>query len=170
MSTPNPQAPRAPGQEIVSINPATMEELGRAPIFAAEEIKPALAKARDAQTTWAALSYQQRSRHILQAKRLLMERQDAVCELIARETGKPVVEALASEVFPIANLMDYFARKSAKLLRDGARSAIAAKRARPSNGFMWSSPLRIASSAPSWKEPKRCAWAWTANSNRMWAR
>jgi succinate-semialdehyde dehydrogenase/glutarate-semialdehyde dehydrogenase len=118
MSTPNPQAPRAPGQEIVSINPATMEELGRAPIFAAEEIKQALAKAREAQTVWAAFSYQQRSQHILQAKRVLLERQDAVCELIARETGKPVVEALASEVFPIANLMDYFARKSAKLLRD----------------------------------------------------
>ena len=29
-----------------------------------------------------------------------------------------MVEALASKVFPIENLIDYFARKSAKLLRD----------------------------------------------------
>ena len=118
MSNPNPQTPRAAGPEIISINPATMEELGRAPVWAAEEIRQALGKARDAQTVWAALSFQQRSQHILQAKRVLWDRQDAVCELIARETGKPVVEALASEVFPITNLMDYFARKSAKLLRD----------------------------------------------------
>src|SRR5438552_10759867 len=37
---------------------------------------------------------------------------------MAKETGKPVVESLSSEVLPVANLMDYFARKSAKLLRD----------------------------------------------------
>src|SRR6185503_3915493 len=111
MSHPNPQTPRAAGPEIISINPATMEELGRAPVWTAEEIRQALGKARDAQTVWAALSFQKRSQHILQAKRVLWDRQDAVCELIARETGKPVVEALASEVFPITNLMDYFARK-----------------------------------------------------------
>src|SRR5438552_19108773 len=37
---------------------------------------------------------------------------------MAKETGKPVVESLSSEVLPVANLMDYFARKSAKLLRE----------------------------------------------------
>jgi succinate-semialdehyde dehydrogenase/glutarate-semialdehyde dehydrogenase len=112
------QTPRVAGQEIVSINPATLAELGRVPILAADEIERALAKARSVQPAWAALSFKDRARYILRAKHLLLERQDEICELIARETGKPVVEALASEVFPIENLMDYFARKSAKLLRD----------------------------------------------------
>lgn len=112
------QTPRTATREIVSINPATMEELGRAPIFTPEDITQALAKARAAQRAWASLSFKERAKYILKAKDVLLERQDEICELIARETGKPVVEALASEVFPIENLMDYFARKSAKLLRD----------------------------------------------------
>jgi succinate-semialdehyde dehydrogenase/glutarate-semialdehyde dehydrogenase len=118
MSTTSNPASRPAGREIISINPATLAELGRVPILGDNEIKQAVAKARTAQLRWAALSFQERARHILEAKRLLLERQDEVCELIARETGKPVVEALASEVFPIENLMDYFARKSAGLLRD----------------------------------------------------
>src|SRR6267378_2097671 len=109
---------RATVKEIVSLNPSTLEELGRVPIFTAEQVQQALTKARAAQPAWAALSFRQRGEFILRAKTLLLDRQDELCELMAKETGKPVVESLSSEVLPVANLMDYFARKSAKLLRD----------------------------------------------------
>src|SRR5438067_703883 len=109
---------RAPVREIVSLNPSTLEELGRVPIFSAEQVQQALTKARAAQPAWAAFSFKQRGEFILRAKTLLLERQDELCELMAKETGKPVVESLSSEVLPVANLMDYFARKSARLLRD----------------------------------------------------
>src|SRR6266404_1602231 len=109
---------RATVKEIVSLNPSTLEELGRVPIFTAEKVQQALAKARAAQPAWAALSFRQRGEFILRAKTLLLERQDELCDLMAKETGKPVVESLSSEVLPVANLMDYFVRKSAKLLRD----------------------------------------------------
>jgi len=105
-------------REIVSLNPATLEELGRVPIFTGEQIQQALAKARAAQPAWADLSFKRRAQFILKAKVLLLERQDELCELMGRETGKPMVESLSSEVLPVANLMDYFARKSARLLRE----------------------------------------------------
>ena len=113
-----PQSPRATARELVSLNPATLEELGRVPIFAEYEIQTALTRARAAQPAWAALSFKERAGFILRAKSLLIDRQDEICDLLARETGKPALEALSSEVLPVANLMDYFARKSAKLLRD----------------------------------------------------
>jgi len=112
------QTPRAAGREIISINPATMAELGRVPVLGEADVNRALANAQAAQPAWAALSFKERARYILRAKNVLHERQDQVCELISHEAGKPVVEALTSEVLPAANLMDYFARKSAKLLRD----------------------------------------------------
>src|SRR4051812_27694898 len=112
------QIPDAPVREIVSLNPATLEELGRVPIASSKDVKTALAKAKAAQPAWAALSYNERARHILRAKAVLLERQDELCDLMARETGKPRVETISSEVLPVANLMDYFARKSARLLRD----------------------------------------------------
>ena len=106
------------GPEIVSVSPTTMQELGRAPILGVDQIQHALANARAAQPAWASLSFRERGRIILEAKRLLVEQQDEICGLIAHEAGKPAVEALTSEVLPVANLMDYFARKSAKILRD----------------------------------------------------
>src|SRR5438093_8954707 len=105
-------------REIVSINPATLEELGRAPIFTDDQVQQAVLKARAAQPAWGSLSFKQRGAYILRAKDLLLQSQDDICDLIAREAGKPAVEALASEVLPVANLMDYFARKSEKVLRD----------------------------------------------------
>jgi succinate-semialdehyde dehydrogenase/glutarate-semialdehyde dehydrogenase len=105
-------------REIVSLNPATLKELGRAPIFKGQQIQSAVTKARAAQPGWAALSFKERAQYILKAKAILLNRQEEICELISSETGKPGIEALSSEVLPIANLMDYFARNSAKLLRD----------------------------------------------------
>ena len=105
-------------REIISINPATMAEVGRAPILSAADVNLAVAKARSAQPAWAALSFEERARYMFKAKDLLLDRQDEICELISREVGKPMVEAMVGEVLPVANLMDYFARESAKLLRD----------------------------------------------------
>jgi succinate-semialdehyde dehydrogenase/glutarate-semialdehyde dehydrogenase len=107
---------RAPGSELVSVDPSTLQELGRVPISTEEQIQQALAAARRAQPAWGALSFKARAQSILRAKRLLLERQEELCELLAREVGKPAFEALAGEVLPVANLMDYFARKSERLL------------------------------------------------------
>src|SRR5437867_1760620 len=112
-----PRGIAASVREIVSRNPATLEELGRVPIWSADRVREAVAAARAAQPAWASLSYKQRGVCIFKAKDHLLQRQDEICDLIAREVGKPAVEALTSEVLPVANLMDYFARKSEKLLR-----------------------------------------------------
>src|SRR5687768_10405971 len=103
--------------EIISFNPATLEELGRVPVYSKDEVEAAVLQARAAQEEWAARSFKDRARFILRARDLLVERQDEICDLIARETGKPPLEALTSELLPVANLMEYFARKSAGMLR-----------------------------------------------------
>jgi len=94
-------------REIISRNPATLVELGRVPILGDEDVQRAVVKAQAAQPSWAALSFAERGRIILRAKKILVTQQEEYCELISRETGKPPVEALASEVLPVANLMDY---------------------------------------------------------------
>src|SRR6185295_16686897 len=118
----NPTASPPPNdtlrREIVSRNPATLAELGRVPILDEAAVRQAVARARAAQPAWAALGFKERARVILRAKDVLVAQSDEICELISRETGKPAVEALASEVFPIANLMDYFARQSESILRE----------------------------------------------------
>src|SRR5262249_48855663 len=81
------------------------------------QIEQAVRHARNAQSSWGELSFKQRAQYILKAKALLLERRDRICDIIARESGKPRIEALGSEILPAANLMDYFARKSRQFLR-----------------------------------------------------
>lgn len=107
----------APLNELISINPANLEKLGCAPVVSHQQVSAALDRARTAQPAWGSLTFKQRGVYILQAKDELIRRQDELARFIAQETGKPELEALAAEVMPVANLMDYFARKSEKLLR-----------------------------------------------------
>ena len=103
--------------EIVSVNPATRAELGRVGVATELEVQAAVRRARQVQSDWGALSFGERAAFILRAKTILVEAQEEICDLISRETGKPAVEAMTSEVFPAANLMDYFARNARKQLR-----------------------------------------------------
>ncbi|HEX2748426.1 MAG TPA: aldehyde dehydrogenase family protein, partial [Verrucomicrobiales bacterium] len=111
------EPPPAVAGGIVSRNPATLEELGRVPILSEMEVRAALLRARTAQPAWAALTFKERARIILRVRDLMVARQDSVARLISQEAGKPEIEALTSEVFPVANLMDYFARHSRKMLK-----------------------------------------------------
>jgi succinate-semialdehyde dehydrogenase/glutarate-semialdehyde dehydrogenase len=104
--------------EIVSVNPATLEELGRFPIASAAEVNSAVARARAAQPAWSALSYSNRARYILKARRALYDRQNEIIQILSDETGKPNFEALSTEVFPTCDLMSHFAAKTEKILRD----------------------------------------------------
>lgn len=104
--------------EIISVNPATLEELGRFHIASPAEVNAAVARARAAQPQWAALSYRNRARYILKVRRALYDRQNEIINIISDETGKPPFEALSTEIFPIADLMTHFAGKAEKILRD----------------------------------------------------
>jgi acyl-CoA reductase-like NAD-dependent aldehyde dehydrogenase len=105
------------GRALVSINPATGAELGRVRMTTEEEVAEAAREARRAQSEWGSLQFKERAAIVLGAKDRLVEQQDEICDLISNETGKPAIEAMTSEVFPAANLMDYFARNAARHLR-----------------------------------------------------
>ncbi|HEY0078133.1 MAG TPA: aldehyde dehydrogenase family protein [Pyrinomonadaceae bacterium] len=105
-------------REILSRDPATGEELGRVRLCSAEDVRGALARARAAQKQWGALSYAERGRVVMRARAIVLEELDAIAELIARESGKPVAEAISMELTPTLDLMQFFARRTARLLRD----------------------------------------------------
>jgi len=104
--------------EIVSINPATLEELARFQIATAVEVSAAVARARAAQPAWGALSFRDRARCILKLQRELYDRQQEIISIISDETGKPAFEALTAEVFPACDLMSHFAANAERILRD----------------------------------------------------
>src|SRR5216683_1446402 len=102
--------------EIIVRDPATGEEIGRAPLTIPEEVARAVGRAREAQPAWAARSIRERGRVVMKARRIILKELEEIALLISRETGKPVSEAIAMELAPTLDLMQYFARKTASLL------------------------------------------------------
>lgn len=104
-------------REVISYDPATGEELGRAPLRSSEEVRAAVERARAAQKSWAALSFRERGAYILRAREIALAEMDEIAHLISRETGKPAAEALSMEIVPTLDLMRFFARRAERMLR-----------------------------------------------------
>src|SRR6185369_17349174 len=104
-------------REIISVDPSTGAEIGRAPLLDAKEVNAAVARARAAQPAWARLVYRERARYILRAREVVLDQIEEIAKLISRETGKPVTEAIAMEIVPTLDLMHYFAGHTKQILK-----------------------------------------------------
>src|SRR5688500_14676993 len=103
-------------RQIVSRDPSTGEEIGRAALMNADDVAASVQFARTAHSAWAALSYHERAPYILRARKLFLAQTNEIASLITRETGKPPVEAISMEVVPTLDLMNYFAHNTERLL------------------------------------------------------
>ena len=108
--------PATQTHEIISYDPSTGEEIGRAPLMNTGDVAAAVSRARAAQHAWAELSYRQRARFILSAREIVLEQLEEIATLISRETGKPAAEAISMEIVPTLDLMHHFAENTHRLL------------------------------------------------------
>lgn len=101
---------------LASVNPATGEKLGVVPILGEAEVKLAVQNARVAQKEWGVLSFRQRARFVMAARRIVFEQLDDIALLISKENGKPLMEAVSHDILPVMDLMTFFSKKAKKLL------------------------------------------------------
>ncbi len=113
-----PQPVSISRHHIESFDPATLEKLGDVPAHSSAEITSAIQHARSAQAKWARYTVQERVAYLLRSKDYLIDHIDRLADLISHENGKPRVEALTSDLFPIVYLIDYFSRMAPKFLAD----------------------------------------------------
>ena len=88
-------------------NPATLEIIGQAECALPEEIPQMVREAREAQSEWAKASPAKRSEVLRQVQELLAERTEDLCEIVSRETGKPLMESLATDVMNALSVGDF---------------------------------------------------------------
>ncbi len=117
MSVQTISLPKAETGEIISRDPATGEEVGRVPNMSAAEVSEKVSRAREAQKNWARLNFKERGRVVMRAREIVLEDLEEIARLVSRESGKPVTEAISMELTPTLDLMQFFARKTGKLLR-----------------------------------------------------
>src|SRR5262245_58780558 len=113
---PNPLATPANDAVHASLNPANMTVLGEVPCLGVEEVRAAVARARVAQRDWARLSVEDRSRRLFAFRDEILTRAEEVAELLSKEQGKPLMEALVHDLVVVVDLAIYFCKRAHKIL------------------------------------------------------
>ncbi len=101
---------------LISTNPATGASVGTFPVATPEQVGEAVARARQAAAWWVGLGYAGRRARLLRWASLLANRIQEVAELISREGGKPVPEAIV-ETFAAVDHLAWAAKNARRVLR-----------------------------------------------------
>jgi acyl-CoA reductase-like NAD-dependent aldehyde dehydrogenase len=104
-------------RKIQSLNPATGEILAEFEPAGEREVQAAVERAQRAGREWRELPVKARARYLLAAKEVLQRRRREMAELVTREAGKPIVEALTTEVMVVLDALTYYSRRGPRLLR-----------------------------------------------------
>jgi acyl-CoA reductase-like NAD-dependent aldehyde dehydrogenase len=102
---------------IETINPSTLETIGSVADMDAAEVRQAVQRARSAFRVWGRLDFHERREQLLRVRDLMLDRMDDVVDRICAETGKLRNEAVFTEVFVTADLIEFYARHGEKMLR-----------------------------------------------------
>ena len=102
---------------IVTTNPATGEVLAELACASTSDVQNAVLRAKQAQPTWGATPVSQRIAVLRRFQQLLSERRDDVATLICREAGKPLVEALVTEVLVVLDAAEFCIHNAHQFLR-----------------------------------------------------
>ena len=99
-------------------SPATLEFVGEVEVTPPEEIPGIIQKAREAQAEWYALPLEKREKTLRQVQKALADRTEEFVELVSLETGKPVMEALATDVMNALSVGDFALGRMEHLFRE----------------------------------------------------
>ena len=103
-------------QKKDSLNPATLELVGKASLASALDCQTAIQAARKAFPEWKAMPVSARQKIFRKAKKILLQKSEEAARLITAEKGSPYTESYSCEVFASLGALDYYARKLKKLL------------------------------------------------------
>lgn len=104
--------------KIASVNPASGEVLREFDSASTSEIHSAVRRAREAQPAWQELGVRKRIATLQNFLRILHERKSEVARLITTEAGKPLVEALLTEVVVVLDATRFCIENTYAMLRD----------------------------------------------------
>ncbi len=101
-----------------SFDPATGAVLGSVPVTAPADVEDAVAESAAVQPLWAQLRLEDRARYLRRAAQALIDERADLVRLIAREQGRPVVEAEMMEVLPAIETLLWLADHGSRTLGD----------------------------------------------------
>jgi len=103
---------------IISINPSDETELGRVIADDRTGVDEVVARAGQAFKSWSMSTMEERRRLLQRLQQEIVRDKLVIAELISREQGKPVAEAIAAEVVPVLAILKELRHRAPRQLRD----------------------------------------------------
>ncbi len=110
--------PQITAGKVVSVNPATGSVLREFECASASQVQAAVARAQAAQMAWAEIGVRKRIDVVREFRRRLLEKKSEIAAAITEEAGKPVAEALTTEVLVVLDAARFLIDNAYRLLDD----------------------------------------------------
>jgi len=105
-------------RKVSSVNPATGDVLRELECASESEVRAGVARARSAQPAWAEVGVRNRIAVLREFQHKVQAKKQEIAEAITREAGKPVTEALTTEVLVVLDAARFLIDNAYRLLRD----------------------------------------------------
>ena len=102
-------------------SPVTLESIGQFQSATADEVRAAVERGRKAQREWATRSFDERAQVLWSIVDGMVERQDEIVDLVVKETGKALNEAISMEVLAPCMQISHYAKHGKKYLATKTR-------------------------------------------------
>ncbi|MEN9376622.1 MAG: hypothetical protein RL710_1779 [Pseudomonadota bacterium] len=99
-----------------AMNPATGEIIGKVPLTDMADMPEIFKQAREAQEIWAEFSFDRRRDHIFRIRDYVLKNAEAIAEVVSKNNGKTLSDAMNTEVLPCVLGADWYAKKAKKIL------------------------------------------------------
>jgi succinate-semialdehyde dehydrogenase/glutarate-semialdehyde dehydrogenase len=104
-------------QKIVNRNPATGEIVSQHPVSSGQQVRAVVERARAAQPAWHALGTNRRRSILRKFQDLLLHDRESLAQKITAEAGKPLAEALLSEIVVALDAARFCGEMAHRVLR-----------------------------------------------------
>jgi acyl-CoA reductase-like NAD-dependent aldehyde dehydrogenase len=117
MAIVTPVQARVDGRRRLQVSsPADLEPIGEIDLYTREDVHLAVERARTAQRHWSEFSFGHRGEFMMEALKVLLDRQEKVIETIRQETPKPCIDAIQMDIFAACDALHYYAKRTARIL------------------------------------------------------
>lgn len=96
-----------PSDLLVCRDPATGERLGEVPVMDRDAVIAAVQRGRAAQAAWARTTFAERRAVLSDIMKEVVARQEEICRLAVRDSGKTMADAAMGEIFPVCEKLRY---------------------------------------------------------------
>jgi acyl-CoA reductase-like NAD-dependent aldehyde dehydrogenase len=139
-------------EELRSVDPATLEELGAVAVSPPEEVSEAVSEARMAAERWARSSFAERRELLAAVAQDVLARADLLTATVTAETGKPLVESYTAELFVSLDNIVWAASNAPRVLRP-ERLRFQQRHLRHKRGWLLYEPLGVIGQISPWNFP-----------------